>query len=89
MSLRGRSVEKNILLDGNFVEASVINIRMLATSSSVEWFLSRSFVPVCIKIMWGRALVYLTWCFEENICFVSRNFPLESQREITSFGGMF
>ena len=51
MSLRGRSVEKNILLDGNFVEASVINIRVLATSSSVEWFLSRSFVPVCIKIM--------------------------------------
>ena len=29
MSLRGRSVEKNILLDGNFVEASVINIKML------------------------------------------------------------
>ena len=51
MSLRGRRVDKNILLDGNVVEVSIINVRMLATSSSVEWFLSRSFVPVCIKIM--------------------------------------
>ena len=105
MSLRGRSVDKNILLDGNFVEASVVNIRVLATSSSVEWFLSRSFVPVCIKIMWGgvwisfcknalacsinEVLVYLTWCFEENICFASKNFPFESHRKITSFEGVF
>ena len=50
MSLRGRSVEKNILLDGNFVEASVINIKMLEISSSGELVLSRSFVPVCSMI---------------------------------------
>ena len=51
MSSWGRSVEKNILLDGNFVEVSVINIRMLETSSSVELVLSRSFVPVCNTII--------------------------------------
>ena len=50
MSLRGRSVEKNILPDGNFVEASVINIKMLEISSSGELLLSRSFVPVCSMI---------------------------------------
>ena len=32
MSLRGRRVENNILLEGNFVEASVINIKMFETS---------------------------------------------------------
>ena len=35
MSLRGRRVENNILLEGNFVEASVINIKMFETSPSV------------------------------------------------------
>ena len=46
MSLRGRSVENKILLDGNFVEASVIIIKMFETSSSGELALSSSFVPV-------------------------------------------
>ena len=50
MSLRGRSVEKNILLDGNFVEASVINIKMLEISSSGELLLSRLFVTVCSMV---------------------------------------
>ena len=53
MALRGRSVEKNILLDGNFVEASVINIKMLEISFSGELVLSRSFVPVCSMISSG------------------------------------
>ena len=37
-------------LIGNFVEASVINIKMLEISSSGELLLSRSFVPVCSMI---------------------------------------
>ena len=28
--------------------------------------------------------MYLTSCFDENICLVSKNFPLESHRKITS-----
>ena len=36
MSLRGRSVENNILFDGNFLEASVIIIKMFETSYSGE-----------------------------------------------------
>ena len=51
MSLRGRRVENNILLEGNFVEASVINIKMFETSSSAELVISRSFVPVCNRII--------------------------------------
>ena len=51
MSLRGRRVENNILLEGNFVEASVINIKMFEISSSAELAVSRSFVPVCNRII--------------------------------------
>ena len=29
--------------------------------------------------------MYLTSSFDENICFVSRNFPLESHKKIASF----
>ena len=60
MSLRGRSAENNILLDGNFVEASVIIIKMFETSSSGELALSRSFVPVCRRIIWGG--VRISFC---------------------------
>ena len=60
MSLRGRRVENYVLLEGNFVEASVINIKMFETSSSAELVISRSFVPVCNRIIWGgvRILSY-------------------------------
>ena len=60
MSLRGRRVENNILLEGNFVEASVINIKMFETTSSAELVISRSFVPVCNRIIWGG--VWILFC---------------------------
>ena len=55
------------MLDGNFVEASVINVRILEISSSGE-DRSRSFVPVCIKIMCGAAWIL---CRKELACVIS------------------
>ena len=60
MSLRGRRVENYVLLEGNFVEASGINIKMFETSSSAELVISRSFVPVCNRIIWGGVRI-LFW----------------------------
>ena len=51
ISLRGRSVDKRILLDGNFGEASVVRVEMSEINSSVELILSRSLVPVWRRII--------------------------------------
>ena len=51
ISLRGRSVDQRILLNGNFVEASEVGVEMSEVNSSAELILSRKLVPVWRRII--------------------------------------